>query len=56
VTEWATLGIPHAGVIFINERTVASSDFGGLIRALIDLWEHECDSEWANRIEHLRRA
>lgn len=34
VREWAASAITHAGVVFIDERTVPSDNFGLLIRAI----------------------
>lgn len=32
-------GEGHAGVIFVDDQTIANNDFGTLTRALIFLWE-----------------
>src|SRR5690349_7750497 len=31
LSEWGALELTHTGVIFVDERTIRSSDFGGLI-------------------------
>src|SRR3954454_861162 len=31
---WATIGRSHAGVVFVNNRTIRQQDVGGLVRAL----------------------
>jgi hypothetical protein len=36
---WAEIGRDYGGVIFVDEKTIAPSDFGGLIRALQKLRE-----------------
>lgn len=54
--EWRALGLSHGGVIFVDDRTVRSHDFGGLIRALEAQWDHEHTAEWVNRIAFLRKA
>src|SRR5258708_25458423 len=36
---WAETGRGHSGVVFVDEKSVAPSDFGGLIRALRKLCE-----------------
>jgi len=56
VTEWGVSGLTHAGVIFVYQRTIRSNDFGGLIRALERLWDHEHDQDWTNRTHYLERA
>ena len=54
VDEWRAIGLSHAGVLFVNKRTIRSSDFGGLIRALELFWEREQFADWTNRVEFLR--
>jgi hypothetical protein len=39
--EWAASGIPHAGIVYVDERTIHPEDFGGLIRAIEKLWDTE---------------
>ena len=46
----------HKGVIFVDDRTIAPNDFGGIVRALDQLWEKENDADWTNRVIYLRRA
>jgi hypothetical protein len=52
---WAESGRNHSGVIFVDQKTIPSSDFGGLIRALQQLWEETGRWDWTNRILILRR-
>ena len=47
---WAASGISHAGVVFVDDRTIAPSDFGGLLRALAELWRAEKGAVWKDRI------
>jgi hypothetical protein len=47
-------GYAHAGVILVQHRTLPSHDFGGLIRALTQLWEKTGQEEWANRMVFLQ--
>jgi predicted nuclease of predicted toxin-antitoxin system len=49
-------GTAFSGLVFINDRTIASSDFGALVRALIYLWDTEKDADWANRLVYLSPA
>jgi hypothetical protein len=53
---WAMDGRSHAGVVFVNNRTIRQNDFGGLIRALRALVEERGDEDWQDRVEHLRPA
>jgi hypothetical protein len=52
---WAEEGRDHGGVVFVDEKTIPASDFGGLIRALRSLWSEARHWEWTNRICILRR-
>ena len=36
--EWGEQGRSHGGVIFIDNRTIASNNYGGLVTALLELW------------------
>jgi len=54
--DWGEEGTAHAGVIFADERTIARSDVGGLIRSLLDLIARAGGEDWENRVEYLRRA
>lgn len=55
VDELAASGIPHAGVIFVNRRTIPSNNFGLLIRAIENLWDLEQHLTWTNRTRFLER-
>jgi hypothetical protein len=52
---WAESGRDHGGVVFVDERTIPPSDFGGLIRALQKLARESAHWNWTNRICFLRR-
>ena len=51
--EWGISGIAHGGVLFVDNRTIATNDFGRLVRALIYFWDREQTYRWANRIGFL---
>ena len=53
--EWAEHGIDHGGVVFVDEKTIAPQDFGGLIEALCQLWKRERRADWTNRVVFLRK-
>ena len=55
LAEWAASGIPHAGVVLVDDRTIAPSDFGGLLRALAHLWRAEKGAVWTDRVLFLGR-
>jgi hypothetical protein len=52
---WAEEERTHGGVIFIDEKTISSADFGGLIWALARLARETWNWDWTNRIYFLRR-
>jgi hypothetical protein len=52
--EWIEEGIPHGGVIFVDEKTISPAESGGLVSALIALARQPGDWEWTNRVIFLR--
>jgi hypothetical protein len=52
---WIEKGHDHAGVIFVDHKTIPSSDFGGLIRALQKLFQDTAQQDWTNQVCFLRR-
>lgn len=57
LSEWSFVfsgEAPFAGVIFVDEHTIAPNDRGGLVLALIGLWDQNRDEDWTNRIDFLR--
>ena len=56
LVQWGQAGTGHAGVVFIDDRSIASNDFGELVRALILLWDASHTDEWTNRVDFLMPA
>jgi len=52
---WMEAGRDHGVAIFVDNRTIPSSDRGGLIRALQKLNQDAGRGDWTNRIVFLRR-
>jgi hypothetical protein len=52
---WAEQGRTHAGVIFVDEKTISPADIGGLVRALAMLVKEAGAWDWTDRICFLRR-
>ncbi len=53
--RWAESGHDRSGVIFVNEKSISASDIGGLVKALLELFQ-ECKTwDWHNRICFLKR-
>jgi hypothetical protein len=53
LSEWGYSGIDHAGVVFVDERTIRPDDFGGLVQAIEQMWLVEAEAEWLNRVYYL---
>jgi hypothetical protein len=53
--RWAEEGRHHAGVVFVDEKTISPSDIGGLVRALTGLAKDGRNWNWTDRVCFLRR-
>lgn len=53
LSELAADGETHAGVVFVDDGSIRSSDFGGLVRALLAHWQQYGMQEWTNRVGFL---
>ncbi len=53
---WAVHGRSHAGVVFVNARTIRQGDYGGLIRGLRVLVAERGDEHWRDQVAYLRPA
>lgn len=51
---WAEEGRSRAGVIFVDEKTIAPADTGSLVRALSRLAKETEKWDWTNRVCFLR--
>ncbi len=54
VMQWAMDGRDHAGVIFIDDKSIAQQDVGGKVLALISLWELADSHDWTNAVSYLK--
>jgi hypothetical protein len=52
---WAEEGRHHAGVIFVDEKTISPADIGGLVRTLTALAKEGAHWDWTDRVCFLRR-
>lgn len=50
----AEQGRSHAGVIFVDEKTIAACHIGALVRALTTLFQEQQRWNWTNRVQFLR--
>ncbi len=55
LAEMYAAGEHHAGIIFVDDRTIPNSDFGQLTLALIFLWQQYHQEDWQNRVRFLKR-
>jgi hypothetical protein len=53
--RWAEEAHSHAGVIFVDEKTISPADTGGLVKALGMLVKETRAWDWTDRICFLRR-
>jgi hypothetical protein len=51
--SWAEAGVHHAGIVFVDEKTIAPQDFGRLSASLCRLWRSERRASWENRVVYL---
>lgn len=54
LVEWGEASISHAGVIFIDDKSLPSSNFGLIVRSLIWLWDNYSQYDWQNRLVFLQ--
>ena len=54
LSEWGKFGVRHGGVIFIDYRSISPNNFGGLVRAIIWLWDTQNKVDWQNPIVYLQ--
>ncbi len=55
LSEISSASESHGGIIFIDDRTISSSNFGMLTRALLFFWDQHNNEDWENRIGFLKR-
>jgi hypothetical protein len=53
---WRDQGLSHAGVIYVDQRTIRSGDIGALVQGLARLIREFSVIDWTNRQEFLRHA
>lgn len=54
--SWAEDGTMHGGVLFVDEKTVAPNDFGGLVRGLATIWKQFGQQDWTDWVLYLTAA
>ncbi len=54
IMQWAIEGHDHAGIVFIDEKSIAQENVGGKVRAIISLWNKANSMDWTNAIGYLK--
>ena len=54
--DFVERGEDNGGVIFIDRNTIASSEFGALVRSLTSFWDTYGQDDWRNRVAYLARS
>lgn len=54
--EWGQAETSHGGVILIDKRTIEPEDMGGLVHALVALWDARKNIDWRDRVAFLERC
>jgi hypothetical protein len=52
---WAEEGVSHGGIIFVDEKTIAPSDIGSLVRCLAELVRAKQKDNWTDCVCFLSR-
>ncbi len=52
--EWGEQGRSHAGVIFIDDKSIAQNDYGGLVKALLGVWRRKSETDFTNTVLFLQ--
>jgi hypothetical protein len=54
--DWGEQGRSHGGLIFIDDKTFAQNDYGGLVTALLKLWSQVHEADFTDVVLFLQRA
>jgi predicted nuclease of predicted toxin-antitoxin system len=53
LVQLASEAFVHIGIVFVNNAAIRSNDYGGLVRALIQLYDAEVEANWQGRLYFL---
>lgn len=56
ISQWMAEGREHAGVVLIDDRTIAQEDVAGQVLALLELWDATHEESWRNAVTYVRPA
>jgi hypothetical protein len=51
---WAEDGRSHAGVIFIDDKSIANNNYGMLVKAMLQVWERLKDVDFTDGVLFLK--
>jgi hypothetical protein len=54
--DWGEHRRSHGGVIFIDDKSIAQSDYGGLVAALLKVWTQMREADFTDVVLFLQRA
>lgn len=54
--RWVEAGTSHTGGIFVDDKTIASNDFGALVRSLSSLWQSYGTQAWTEWVFFLAHS
>lgn len=52
--QLADQGQDHAGIIFIDHKSIPQGNFGLIVKALLYIWKNESKATWKNRVIYLK--
>ena len=53
---WGEEGRSHAGVIFIDDKSIAGNDYGALVKAILQAWERLKSTNFTDGVLFLQAA
>jgi hypothetical protein len=51
---WGEQGQSHGGVIFIDDKSIAQNDFGGLVKAILSVWRQMQEVDFTDGVLFLQ--
>lgn len=54
LSEWGQANIHHAGVVFVDYRSIPPNNLGKIIEAVVWLWDTQNQADWRDRIIYLQ--
>ncbi len=52
--QWAEEGRSHAGVVFIDDKSIAGNNYGALVKAMLQVWERLKDLDFTDGVLFLQ--